>query len=227
LRAPVSFVAIQPWAAGTSPAITTSRDEVHVWRASLNQLQEHLVRLMRILSPQERARAERFHFEVDRKRCILARALLRLLLGRSLGTFPHLVRFRHNDFGKPRLAPALHPLVQFNLSHSGDLVLIALGRGRALGVDVEQIRMDVATENIAVRFFSDNERRGLASVPPVLQREAFFACWTRKEAYVKARGDGLSLRLEQFDVSFLKKRSRVSLKLGMILPKWTAGPCAH
>jgi phosphopantetheinyl transferase len=125
------------------------------------------------------------------------------------------------------LAPALHPLVQFNLSHSGDLVLIALGRGRALGVDVEQIRMDVATENIAVRFFSDKERRDLASVPPVLQREAFFACWTRKEAYVKARGDGLSLRLEQFDVSFLKKRSRVSLKLGMILPKWTAGPCAH
>jgi 4'-phosphopantetheinyl transferase len=113
------------------------------------------------------------------------------------------LQFQYGEFGKPSLAGALHPPVQFNVSHSGDLVLIALGRGGALGVDIERMRMDVAAHQIAARFFSARERGDLATVEADMQHAAFFACWTRKEAYLKARGDGLSLPLEQFDVSFL------------------------
>jgi 4'-phosphopantetheinyl transferase len=115
------------------------------------------------------------------------------------------LQFQYSEFGKPSLAQPseLHPPVEFNVSHSGDLVLIALSRRRTLGVDIERMRMDVATEEIATRFFSVNECRDLATVAPDLRCAAFFACWTRKEAYLKARGDGLSLPLEQFDVSFL------------------------
>ena len=186
-------------------------DEVHVWRASLDQPQDLFARLTHLLSAEERTRAGRFHFEVDRKRCILARGVLRLLLGDCLGTPAERLQFRYSEFGKPSLAQPsfvqlgheLHPPVEFNVSHSGDLVLIALSRGRTLGVDIERMRMDVATEEIATRFFSVNECRDLATVAPDLRCAAFFACWTRKEAYLKARGDGLSLPLEQFDVSFL------------------------
>jgi 4'-phosphopantetheinyl transferase len=103
---------------------------------------------------------------------------------------------------EPSLASELSP-VEFNVSHSGDLVLIALSRGHALGVDIERMRMDVATEEIATRFFSAHECKDLATVAPDLRCAAFFACRTRKEAYLKARGDGLSLPLEQFDVAFL------------------------
>jgi 4'-phosphopantetheinyl transferase len=178
-------------------------DEVHVWRASLDQPQGHFVRLRQILSPQERARANRFHFEADRKRCVLARGLLRLLIGHCLGRPADHLRFQYGEFGKPSLARGPYPNLHFNLSHSGDLVLIALSCGRAVGVDIERMRIDVATDEIAARFFSANECRDLAKVPPEMRCAAFFECWTRKEAYLKARGDGLSLPLEQFDVSFL------------------------
>ena len=145
------------------------------------------------MSSEEHERAHRFHFEADRKRGVLARGLLRLLLGRCLGQRPEQVHFKYNELDKPILAGGLHPAVQFNVSHSGDLVLIALSRGRAVGVDVEYMRMDLAMEEIAARFFSAAECSALATVTPALRSSAFFACWTRKEAYLKARGDGLSL----------------------------------
>jgi 4'-phosphopantetheinyl transferase len=185
------------------PIYALPQGEAHVWRASLDQPRDFFARLMHILSPEERARADRFHFEADRKRCVLARGLLRLLLGHCLGRPADRLQFRNSEFGKPSLARGLHPPMQFNLSHSGDRVLIALSHSRALGVDIERMRMDVATEEIAARFFSANECRDLATVPPNMRCAAFFACWTRKEAYLKARGDGLSLPLEQFDVTFL------------------------
>jgi 4'-phosphopantetheinyl transferase len=178
-------------------------DEVHVWRASLDQVQGQLASLMHLLSPDERERVNKFHFETDRQRCILARGAARLLLGHCLGRSATQVQFAYNEFGKPSLAGGLHPSVQFNLSHSGDLVLIALSRGRALGVDIERVRMDVAAMEIAARFFSADECRALAGVAPSARCGAFFDCWTRKEAYLKARGDGLSLSLAQFDVSLL------------------------
>jgi 4'-phosphopantetheinyl transferase len=189
------------------------QDEVHVWRASLDQPPDFFARLTQLLSAEERARADKFYFEVDRKRCVLARGLVRLLLGDCLGTPAQQLQFRYNEFGKPSLAQSSlaqssladewRPSVEFNVSHSGDLVLIALSRGRVLGVDIERMRVDVATEEIATRFFSVNECRDLATVAPDLRCAAFFACWTRKEAYLKARGDGLSLPLDKFDVAFL------------------------
>lgn len=182
---------------------TLPQDEVHVWRASLVRADSQFAALTHLLSSEERDRAGKFHFEADRKRCVLARGLSRLLLGRCLGQRPEQVQFQYNAFGKPILAGGLHPSVRFNVSHSGDLVLIALTRDRAIGVDVEYMRMDLATEEIAARFFSAVECSALATVTPALWSAAFFACWTRKEAYLKARGDGLSLPLAAFDVSLL------------------------
>lgn len=147
---------------------------------------------------------ERFRFERDRRRYLVGRGLLRMLLGRYLDVSPHAVSFDYGAAGKPHLAPGLAPQpLQFNLSHSGGLVLIAVTSGRALGIDVEQVRSDVEVGEIAARFFSRNERQALAALSGTGQIDAFFDCWTRKEAYVKARGDGLSLPLDQFDVSLL------------------------
>ena len=176
-------------------------DEVHVWRAKLGLPQDSITGLLRILSPAEREKAARFHFEADRKRAIIGRGMARVLLGQCLGRPPDQLQFEYNAFGKPTLAGGFDGLMKFSVSHAGDLILVALARGRELGVDVEHMRADFASDQIAARFFSRNERRALAAVAPELQCDAFFSCWTRKEAYLKARGDGLSLALDQFDVT--------------------------
>jgi 4'-phosphopantetheinyl transferase len=169
----------------------------------LNWPREGLNWLAEVLSQDERARAERYHFEADRKRSIIGRGLSRLLLGHCLGESPGHLQFSYNPFGKPALAPGHVRPLQFNISHSGEWVLIALAVNRPLGVDVERKREEMATEAIAERFFSPAECSALAALPPALRCAAFFSCWTRKEAYLKARGDGLSLPLDQFDVAFV------------------------
>lgn len=177
-------------------------DEVHVWRAGLNWPAQGIGELKQILSPDEREKADRFHFDVDRRRHVVGRGLLRLLLGRCLGAAPDRLQFDYSAHGKPSLAVASAKMpLQFNVSHSGELVLIALARGRVVGVDVERIRTDMEVKGIAERFFSPGERTALAALDASVQHDAFFACWTRKEAYIKARGEGLSLPLDQFDVS--------------------------
>jgi 4'-phosphopantetheinyl transferase len=178
-------------------------NEVHVWRATLHQPQEAIAVGMRILSVDERARAEKFHFEADKRRHIIGRGMARTLIGHCLHRPPDGLKFAYNGFGKPSLAPDTGPSIEFNISHSGELVLVALAYGRTLGVDVESMQREMATGEIATRFFSPNECRVLSSLPADAQCAAFFACWTRKEAYLKARGDGLSLPLDQFDVAFL------------------------
>jgi len=177
------------------------KDEVHVWRARLDWPAASARSLEPILSADERERVRRFHFERDRRRSLISRALLRTLLGRYLEMPPETLAFSYSPYGKPSLA-ALDTPLRFNVSHSGELLLIAVTVERALGVDVEEIRPDTSVIEIAERFFSENERRSLAGVPQALQRDAFFDCWTRKEAYIKAKGDGLSLPLDQFDVAF-------------------------
>jgi 4'-phosphopantetheinyl transferase len=175
-------------------------DEVHVWRATLDQPQEMMEWFLQTLSADEHARAHKFHFEADRKRHIIGRGMSRLLLGHCLGIAGGQLRFEHTEFGKPYLQGG--PSLGFNLSHSGELILVALARGRTIGIDVERMRADMVEAEIAQRFFSPRECAALAQLAPDLQCEAFFACWTRKEAYLKARGDGLSLPLDQFDVAF-------------------------
>ena len=162
-----------------------------------------LAQLRRILSPDECARADRFHFEVDQRRGIVGRAYLRLLLGQILDMPVNELQFEYDEFGKPGLIPGQRRALQFNVSHSGELILIAITTGRAVGVDVEQIRTDLDLNGIAEQFFSASECEILASLPRPARYRAFFACWTRKEAYLKAKGVGLSLPLDQFDVSFL------------------------
>ncbi len=173
-------------------------DEVHVWRASLERPVEVVGRMRRLLADDERARADRFRFERDRSRYTVGRALLRSLLGRYLGSAPEDVQFEYGAYDKPHLAGA-GPW--FNLSHSGTVALYALTTAAEVGIDVELDDADFARERIAERFFSPAEVAVLRSLPESRQPRAFLNCWTRKEAFIKARGDGLSLPLDSFDVT--------------------------
>jgi len=188
-----------PWEAPPVKVIA-SRDEIHVWRIALQE--ELAPRLRSILSPDECARADRFHFPRDRNRFTVARGSLRTILGRYLKHNPEQLSFSYSQFGKPALVdhPDAHEL-SFNLSHANELALLAVTRARAIGVDIEFIRPEFASAEIAERFFSSHEVAELRALPAATQREAFFNCWTRKEAYIKAIGEGLSMPLNQFHVS--------------------------
>jgi 4'-phosphopantetheinyl transferase len=182
--------------------LTLRPDEVHVWRAALDKSDAMQQALEQTLSPEERERAGRFYFEKDRGAFIVARGLLRRILSRYLGIEPGQLRFRCGSHGKPALPRDLNSAdLRFNLSHSHGVALYAIARGREVGVDLEQIRPEPVHEPIAERFFSAPEVAALRALPPALQPEGFFNCWTRKEAYIKARGEGLTVSLSQFQVS--------------------------
>lgn len=190
-----------PWKAVPSvPPVEENR--VHVWRADLNLPTTARDTLWEYLSEDERIRAGRFHFPEHRKHFIAGRGLLRVLLARYLGVLPSSVRFRYNPYGKPELADEYsRARLGFNISHSSGIALLAFASGRQVGVDVERIREAFASEEVAARFFSSQEVAVLQSLPSHLKVSAFFNCWTRKEAFIKAKGMGLSLPLDQFDVS--------------------------
>lgn len=160
--------------------------------------------LAETLAPDERQRAERFHFERDRRRFIVGRGVLRRILGRYLALEPNRLQFCYGPWGKPALAgisTTQEGQFCFNLAHSQSLALYAVTCERELGVDIEYIRAVPEAEQIAARFFSAQENTVLRSLPPQQKQEAFFNCWTRKEAYIKAIGDGLAQPLAEFDVS--------------------------
>jgi len=184
----------------SNPDLSLPPQEVHVWRASLDQ-PALLADFFATLSPDEQKRAARFHFQKDREHYTAARGLLRAILSRYLKLDPADLAFGYSSYGKPYLAGEQPDGVRFNISHSHGLALLAFARGRDLGVDVEFVRPDIAEEEIAERFFSAAEVAALRALPASRQAEGFFNCWTRKEAYIKARGEGLSLPLDQFDVS--------------------------
>jgi len=187
----------------TPPAkLDLGESEVHVWRASLEAGPEHYQRLEHVLSTEERAQAARFHFQRDRNHYIAGRGLLRRILAGYLGLDPAQLKFSVNAFGKPALSawPG-QPSLQFNLSHSHGLALFGVARHLQNGIDIEFIRPDFATEDIAKRFFSPREVATLLQLPAEARTEAFFNCWTRKEAFIKARGEGLSIPLNSFDVA--------------------------
>ena len=174
--------------------------QVHVWRAPLDWPLPRVQVLQQTLAEDERQKAERFHFMHDRLHYIVARGLLRTLLGHYLKQSPEQLRFIYNPYGKPALAPE-QATVSFNLSHAGGLVLYAFARNRALGIDVEKMRTNLDYEQIAEHVFSPYERNVLRTLPADQKIEAFFNGWARKEAYIKARGRGLSLPLNEFDVT--------------------------
>jgi 4'-phosphopantetheinyl transferase len=174
--------------------------EVHVWRSSLDLAPECLGVLWQTLAEDDRQRAGRFHFPKDRNHFVAARGRLRVLLGRYAGLPPEDAQFRYGPRGKPYLAGDVTGL-QFNAAHSHGLALYAFTRGSEIGVDLEYFRSRVSDEKIAERFFSPEEVAALRSLPPSQQREAFFNCWTRKEAFLKAKGEGVAFGLGQFTVS--------------------------
>jgi 4'-phosphopantetheinyl transferase len=176
--------------------------EVHVWRASLDCSESVLHRFEAALAADEKARAQRFVFQPDRNSYIAARGVLRELLGRYLSRGPSEIEFDYGAQGKPALRSGWSQSgVQFNVSHSHGLALFAFAVARQVGVDVELVRPDFAGEKIAERFFSSQEVRALRSLPAAVQDDGFFLCWTRKEAYIKARGEGLQIPLKSFHVS--------------------------
>ena len=136
------------------------------------------------------------------RRSACARGILRDILGRYLDSEPRELQFRYGPHGKPALCGAVGAPVAFNVSHSHDLALFAFSGGRDLGVDIEAIRPMPDGEDIASRFFSAREVACLRSLPAAIRNAAFFTCWTRKEAYLKALGDGLARPLDGFDVTF-------------------------
>ena len=189
-------------------------NEVHVWRASLELPSSQVQRLRRNLSEEELERAERFHFERHRDHFIGARGLLRTILGRYLMTDPGKLQFRYGPKGKPELAgKASQRPLHFNVSHSHGLALYAVTREHEIGVDVERIRPDLAGEKIAERFFSSREAATLRELPAHMRQKAFYTCWTRKEAYLKAIGQGITLHLDQFEVSVAPGEPAVLLSI--------------
>lgn len=159
--------------------------------------------LARALSEDELQRAERFRFERDRTRFILCRGTLRRVLGRYLNETPERVRLRATARGKPGLAEGHEEGgLRFNLSHSGGYALVGVARGQEIGVDLERVRPVPEADQIVQRFFSQQENAAYFALPPDKRPEAFFACWTRKEACLKATGEGFFLPPDRFDVAF-------------------------
>ena len=176
--------------------------EVHIWRINLVCAESKCLALDALLSVDEKLRAERFHFKRDRIRYITTRATLRSILSKYLKMSPDQLCFCYGNQGKPSIAPiSADRSLNFNLSHSGDLAIIAVSWNRNLGIDIERVRTDVRHEEIAQSYFSAAEFRSLAGLLPEDRKGGFFDCWTRKEAYIKARGGGLQIPLDSFDVN--------------------------
>ena len=179
-------------------------NEIHVWCASLDQPVSRFQRQKKLLSPDESIRAERFYFEIDRKRFIACHGILRTILGFYLGIEPSALQFCYGKNGKPALVDAFgNGTIHFNISRSEGLALFAFTRGREIGVDIEHIRDIPEMEQIAERFFSAKENGAFRTLPESKKKEAFFNCWTRKEAFIKAIGEGLSYPLDKFVVSMV------------------------
>ncbi len=177
-------------------------DEIQIWLVSLEPPAAHLRYLQGLLSPDEQQRVARFHFERDRLRFIAGRGTLRCILSDYLGMPPESLEFRYGTNGKPALAEHCNPIdLRFNLSHSHEMALYAFLHHREIGVDIEHIHPVQNLETIARRFFSAGEYETLRALPEEQKLEAFYNCWTRKEAYIKACGDGVSQPLDKFDVS--------------------------
>jgi 4'-phosphopantetheinyl transferase len=175
--------------------------EVHLWTVRLAASDKRTRDFLDSLPDDERHRAAAFRFEKHKKRFIIGRGLLRALLGSYTGRPPGEIAFRYGAKGKPALQTGEAPLLYFNLAHSEDQIVYALCRDCELGVDLERVRELPEAESLARRFFADEEYNEFLSFSPVQRNAAFFNCWTRKEACLKAMGDGLFAPLDRFQVS--------------------------
>jgi 4'-phosphopantetheinyl transferase len=176
---------------------------VHLWQRRLDASAAEVNAYCRLLSSEEQERALRFRVERPRKEFVLTRGTLRTLLAQYLGITPQEVHFRYAVRGKPALEGESG--LCFNVSHTDGLALMAFVMRRTIGIDVENLVRAVDAQRLAERFFSERERQALRPLRGDELQAAFFRCWTRKEAYIKAKGDGLSLALHEFDVSIAEQ----------------------
>ena len=182
------------------PGPVLSPGEIHIWSIRLDPPPDVVERLGRALAADEWERANRFRFDRHRRQYVVGRGALRALIAAYAGTRPELVRFRYGDRGKPYVADPAGDL-ELNLSNSDEMALVGFVRGSEIGMDIEFLKPMPDCEQIAERFFSASERDVLRALPADRKEEAFFNCWTRKEAYLKAVGTGLAAPLDSFDVT--------------------------
>jgi 4'-phosphopantetheinyl transferase len=179
-------------------------DNVDVWRASLHMDASSLSALREFLVEDERMKADRLRFKRVRENYVAARGSLRLILAAYLNKQPKNLEFQYGQHGKPSLADGLNRKgITFNMSHSHGMALYCVGLEREIGADIEKIRTDMSFEKIGKRFFSSLEYETLKQLPDDQLKNGFFNCWTRKEAYIKAKGEGLSSLISRFAVSLV------------------------
>ncbi len=194
--------------------LVLNEGEVHVWRALLRREASEIPALLQILCEDERRKAAQFSFQEVREPFIVGRAVLRGILGRYLQVDPERVRFSYGPHGKPAIAPECGGEgISFNMSDSCGLAIYAVARGRQVGIDLERMRSDVPCERMAKRFFAEAELKALMALPADQRQEGFFNCWTRKEAYLKAIGKGLSVPLKNVTVSLAPSEPAVILAI--------------
>ncbi|MGK7924023.1 MAG: 4'-phosphopantetheinyl transferase superfamily protein [Spirulina sp.] len=195
--------------------------EVRVWRCNVKSPPVTVEALEKLLSEEEKTKADRFYFQRDRDRYILGRGLLRVLLGNDLQRDPQSLQFVYSAKGKPFLQGGE---AQFNLSHSGDWVVYGVSRDRRIGVDVEQIRPFPEALKLAKRFFCEAEWEKIRGLPSNLTSRAFFTAWTRKEAFLKATGEGI-VGLKDVEVSLLPEEPAQIYRIeGKIARGWQLWP---
>jgi 4'-phosphopantetheinyl transferase len=194
--------------------VVLENNEAHIWRATLDREESEIESFRKTLSKDEQDKAASFHFQRDKGRFIVSRGILRKILARYINKEPSEIVFSYGAFGKPALPEELGvATIHFNLTHSHGLALYAIFKNQQIGIDVELIRSDFGWESIARRYFSEMEYAALLKLPAHLREERFFSYWTCKEAYVKATGQGLSLPINEIEISLTNSNSAERLCL--------------
>lgn len=195
-------------------SINLPKHAVHIWKVSLDVLSYSVYEFQKILSDEERGRADRFCFEKDRCRYIVRVGILREILSNYTGRKPRMLKFCYGEHGKPRLNDCSGKSnIHFSLSHSEGLALYAFSRDYDLGIDIELIRSIPEMEQIIKLFFSEKEKVAFEAILGNEKLEAFFKYWTRKEAFIKAMGDGLYRPLDSFDISMISPEAGVPIRI--------------
>jgi 4'-phosphopantetheinyl transferase len=199
-------------------AIALAADDIHVWLVRVGDVRNSAVWRAESLSSSEKARAANFKFARDRDLFVAAHVALRSILSRYLRRPAAEIDFTVGPNGKPSLATASRGHVRFNISHSGDLSLVAVAFGREVGIDLEVIKKDFAFDELAERFFTAREVAALRALPSRVQRRAFFKCWSSKEAFLKAKGTGLAGELDEVEIT-LDRGGNV--RIDASIPGWS------
>ena len=187
------------WISFSNQKLLLAPNQVDLWFVDINEHKDRLPHYLSVLNDVEKERASKYRFEKDKNCSIIARGVLRTLLGNYLEKNPKEIKFKLGEFGKPSLNEESN--IEFNISHSGNVIVLAFVLNDKIGVDVEHTKRTIEVNSIAKQFFSKEEVTALFSLEESYQKQAFYNCWTRKEAFIKALGSGLSFPLNQFVVS--------------------------